>query len=220
MKGLLEIIVPIVTAIITGILGPIIAYYFRKKNRVENEESEGDNQNTSEYSKSKYLIEKRREEIDENIKNKLENIRERIGADRSWIIQFQDGKEEDESIHNLKKFSMVYEDAAQGVSKEKKNFEDLLVSFFIDTVDRIVQEKELIYDTVKDAKNSEIVRIFDQKGNSSMYLFAMETIDDILIGILGVDFVRQEHKITEKEKLFLRKQAYSLAGYLYNREVE
>jgi len=218
MKGLLEIIVPIVTAIITGILGPIIAYYFRKRNRVESEENEEENQD--EYSKSKYLIEKRREEIDENIKNKLENIREEINADRSWIIQFQDGKEQDESIHNLKKFSMVYEDAAQGVSKEKKNFEDLLVSFFIDTVDRIVQEKELIYDTVKDAENSEIVRIFDQKGNSSMYLFAMETIDNILIGILGVDFVREEHKITEKEKQFLRKQAYSLAGYLYNREVD
>lgn len=219
MEGLLRVIIPLITAIITGIVGPIIAYYYRKKRRHKKSTKtpSSDDENLSE---SKYLLEKRKKEIDKNIDEKLNEIRNKLSADRSWIIQFHDGKTKDQSVDSLKKFSMVYESVNQGISSEKKNFENLLVSFFLDTVNKIVKEKELIYDDVDNIENTEIVRIFDQKGNSSMYMFAMETIDDILIGILGVDFVTESHQITEKEKHYLRKQAYSLAGYLYNREVE
>ena len=215
MENFLEIAIPIVVAIITGIVGPLVLYYIKK--------SDNDKESTNPYdSEAKIKNEVKRkikeEEISKKVQKQLKEIRDEVDADRAWIIEFHNGSGELDSLDSLKKLSMVYESVSPGISMESENFENLLISFFIETIKELIEDKELLYENIEIVENYEIVRIFEQKGNSSMYMFAMETIDDLLIGILGVDYVRDQKKITEQQKNYLRMQAYSLAGYLENKK--
>lgn len=220
MESLYQIIIPILTALITGVIGPVILYYLSSEDDDESEDEDSDNNVIT--TESEFRVKERSKKIDSQIKDQLDEIKESLDADRAWIVEFHDKKKKGKhrNIENLKKFSMVYESVSPGVSTEKENFENLLVSFFIETFRKIIREKELFYEDISDIDNEEIRQMFKQKGNSSMYMFAMETIDDILIGILGVDYVREKEKLTEREKMYLRKQAYSLAGYLQNRDFD
>lgn len=215
MDGILEMLIPVIVAIITGVIGPAILLYLRK-NKIQ--ESSTNKDSSSEVDSDKiieeYEKEKRQLEIDQRVQAQLREIREHIGADRSWVIEFHNGGKKVESIDTLKKFSMVYESVGPGISKEKQNFDNLLISFFVQTIQDLIEEKELLYESVETIDNYEVIRIFEQKGNSSMYMFAMETIDDLLVGILGVDFVRIEKSLSEEEIDYLRMQSYSLAGFL------
>lgn len=221
MENIYQIVVPIITAVLTGVVGPLILRYINLNTKSETKQTKDGDKDEMLTTDSDFKIKRRSDKIDTQIKDQLDEIKDVLDADRSWIVEFHDKQDGGQSsVEDLKKFSMVYESVSPGVSEEKKNFENLLVSFFIETFKKIIREKELYYEDVSEVENNEIREMFKQKGNTSMYMFAMETIDDILVGILGVDYTKKRKRLTEREKLYLKKQAYSLAGYLQNRDFD
>lgn len=217
MDNLLELLIPVVAAIVTGIIGPLILFYY--KNKTESDEDVEEQVQTQVSQPRTDVLQKVTTELDKRIQSKLDEIRNNVGADRAWIMEFHNGGAKIESIESLKKFSMVYESIGPGISSEQENFENLLISFFIQTISDLIEDKELLYDSIESVENHEIIRIFEQKGNTSMYMFAMESIDSLLIGILGVDYVRESYDLTEEEKQYLKNQSYSLAGYIENKKL-
>lgn len=205
MDKLLELLVPLIVAIITGIIGPLILYYY-KMNK----------QNSDKEVPKKAVIQKN-VQTNKKIQTRLDDIKNKLGSDRVWIAEFHNGGKLFSNDSSLQKLSITFESVSPGVSAEIRHFSNLLVSFFSSTIEELLKNKCLIYNSIEDTDNYEIVRIFEQKGNSSMYMFSLETIDGYLVGMLGVDFVRDSHKITDAEKNFLRDQASLLAGYIETR---
>ena len=48
-----------------------------------------------------------------------------------------------------------------------------------------------------------------------MHLFSMKDIDNILIGVMGIDYTRDDKELSNEEIQYLNSRASLLAGYTY-----
>jgi hypothetical protein len=199
----------ILTAIITGVLGPFLIWWV--KERYQDEEKENIKKSINEEV-----------QFAQEIQDELESIRKEIEGDRVWIAQFHNGGK----ILNLpreasmKRISVTHEATASGVSKERRKLNDILVSFFSETINILLREEQVCFHSKDENLEPEIRLIIRERANEKMHLFAMRDIDGELIGIMGVDFVSGEKGLTDQEVQYLTVKANLLAGYVIHGQVE
>lgn len=198
----------IIAAIITGVLGPFVIWWLKEKYDDEEDETEDSAEKSSVDQEVKFA---------QNISKELESIREELGADRTWIAQFHNGGKLLNSVRDasMKRVSVTHEVTAAGVSKEQRTFSEVLVSFFSEMIDRLIQNDYVTYKGNQVDVDPEVELLFRQRGTEQMYLFAMRNIDGVLIGILGVDYTAREESLNEQEVQYLKAKASLLAGYIF-----
>jgi hypothetical protein len=200
----------ILTAIITGILGPFIIWWIKEEYGEEKRENEV-NKTISEEVK-----------FAQDINEELGSIRNEIDGDRVWIAQFHNGGK----ILNLprkasmKRISVTHEVTAPGVSKERRKLNDILVSFFSEIINTLIRTDHVVYNDEDDDLEPEIKLIFRERGNEQMHLFAMRDIDGVLIGIMGADFTDKKKYLSQQEVQYLKVKANLLAGYVIHGQVK
>lgn len=196
----------IATAIITGVVGPILLWWIKNHYYTEDEEKE----------------EEKETEKTLEMKAELEEIRKETKADRIWISQFHNGGKFIESVDtaSMKKMSVVYEKTKAGVSKEKDSFSNVMVSFFSEMIQRIIDAGHVEYGGADMDVDPEAELLFRQRGTERMHLFAMKDMEGSLIGIMGVDYTTQDRKLEEDEIQYLTVKANLLAGYIYYMKIE
>jgi len=201
-------ITKILTAVITGVLGPILLWWVK-----ETYSDEDDNPN-----EEKTITEKAK--FDENISKKLESIRQEIGCDRVWIAQFHNGGKllNSGASSSMKKISIIYEVTDKGISKEKSKIDNVLVSFFSKLISKISNLDQIFYDIKNQKIDPEVKLLLRERGTNQMNIFAMKNIDGSLIGIMGVDFIRDHKKLNQEEIQYLKVKANLLAGYIVQGE--
>lgn len=198
----------ILTAIITGILGPFAIWWV--KERYSDENNEGSKSINEEVKFS------------QDIRDELESIRKEVDGGRVWISQFHNGGK----ILNLsrkasmKRISVTHEVTAPGVSRERRKLNDILVSFFSEIIEELLKKEHVCFENKNNKLQPEVEIIFQERGNEKMHLFAMKDIEGVLIGIMGIDFTTTGKKLSEEEIQYLKVKANLLAGYVIHGQVQ
>ena len=198
-------IVRIITAIITGVLGPFIIWWLKEKYEDDEETPSEENRTVTEEV-----------EFTKQISGELRSVREEIGSDRVWVSQFHNGGKILRSGANtsMKKISITHEVTGRAISKEKYKINGILVTFFSNMIKKVIDEEHVSYDCTNDEIDPEVQLLLRERGTKHMDMFAMKNIDGVLIGIMGVDFTTGDEKLSKQEIQYLKVKANLLAGYL------
>lgn len=205
----------VVTAIITGVLGPFFIWWLKEKYSNE-DETVGNSEKEQQRTLNEEI------QFAQNISAELESVRKGLEADRCWIAQFHNGGKFLNSVRDasMKKLSVTHEITAPGVSKEQRTFSDVLVSFFSGMIGNLIKNEHVKYTGDQVDVDPEVKLLFRQRGTEEMHLFAMRNIDGVLIGMLCIDYTTKERGISEEERQYLITKASLLAGYVFYGKVE
>lgn len=168
----------IIVAFITGVVGPTALLFIKSKlDKNKKPDIVSDALKTSEL-----------------IVHKLEDIKEMINCDRIWITQFHNGGHFYPTGKSITKFSMIYELTNSGVSSVQQTLQNIPVNLFSRSLNALA-EGDII--EIPDFKDESIAtfglkHISTDNGCKSSYLFAIKSIDDKFIGVLGIDFVKRK----------------------------
>jgi len=194
--------VEICIAFITGVLGPILIIY--TKNYLD--------------KKNKPDMVEEALQVSELVTNKIDEIREGLKADRVWITQFHNGGHFYPTGKSITKFSVMYESVNTGVQSMQTNFQNIPVHLFSKSMNQLVTADTI---EIADYKDETIATyglkyVAEDTGCKSGYLFAIKTIDDKFIGVLGVDYTKKKVKLDDDVINNIMINASSLGGVLMN----
>ncbi len=197
MENLAEIIV----AFITGVVGPILVIYIKNKlfSHKEKPDMVRDTLRVSEL-----------------VTHKIEQIREEFKSDRVWITQFHNGGNFYPTGKSMAKFSIIYEAVNTGVTSVQNNFHGIPVNLFSKSINELLLNDFIEISDYKD----ETIATFGLKYAAeetqckSGYLFAIKTIDNKFIGVLGLDYTKRKYKLDVESLKHLQVYATSLGGVL------
>ena len=194
--------VEICIAFITGVLGPILIIY--TKNYLD--------------KKNKPDMVEEALKVSELVTNKIDEIREGLKADRVWVTQFHNGGHFYPTGKSITKFSVMYESVNTGVQSMQTNFQNIPVHLFSKSMNQLVAADTI---EIADYKDETIATyglkyVAEDTGCKSGYLFAIKTIDDKFIGVLGVDYTKKKVKLDDDVINNIMINASSLGGVLMN----
>jgi hypothetical protein len=193
--------VSIIVAFITGVLGPILLLFI--KNKLEKKQEKPD-----------MVLETLK--VSELVMTKLDHIKDEFKGDRVWVAQFHNGGNFYPTGKSMAKFSIIYETVSQGATSIQSNFQNIPVNLFSKSINQLL-ENDVI--EIPDFKDESIATyglkyIAEESGCKSGYLFAIHTIDDKFIGILGLDYTKRKTKLDMESINHLLVHATSMGGVL------
>lgn len=190
----------VIVAFITGVLGPILILII--KNLLQR--------------KPKQDMVKETLQVSELINTKIEAIKDEFGADRVWILQFHNGGHFYPTGKSMAKFSFIYETVSPNIHSIQLNFQSIPVNLFSKSINYLLDNDVIeIYDYKDDSIATHGLKyVAEDTGCKSTYLFAIKTIDEKFIGVMGLDFVKRKTKLDENQILHLRNHSASIGGVL------
>jgi hypothetical protein len=197
------IIVALITAGITSIVGPIAVHYAK----------EVVNQNKKKKDPLSESI-----KVNQMITERLEKIREEFGVDRIWLLQFHNGGHFYPTGKSIQKFSMVYELLNPAVVPCQHQFQNIPVSLFSRAINELLEGNSIhIEDTSKDDAQFEgFTSVIISAGVKSTYMFPLFNIKGEFVGIVGVDFVENMKSLDEEKLKDIGLTVSTIGGVLNN----
>jgi hypothetical protein len=194
----------LIGAFLTGIIGPIVVTLI--KEYIEKRKSNRKDP-VAESLKANILVD-----------NKVNEILEEYNADRVWITQFHNGGHFYPTGKSIHKFSMFYETVVLGTASIKDYFQNIPVSLFSKSTNFLLEEEVI---EISDFKDETIVThglkyIADEYGCKSGYLFAVKSIDNKFLGVLGIDYTKKRKVLTPEEISDIRVEVTSIGGVIMN----
>ena len=192
----------LIIAFITGVVSPVIVLLV--KSRLD--------------KKNKPDMVEEALRVSELVTNKIEEIREGAKADRVWITQFHNGGHFYPTGKSITKFSVMYETVNTGVFSIQNNYQNIPVHLFSKSMNQLVTSETIEVPDYKD----ETIATYGLKyaalesGCKSGYLFAIKTIDDKFIGVLGLDYTKRKVNLDDDVINNIMVHASSLGGVLLN----
>lgn len=195
-----EILVPIVVALITGVAGPSIVAFINKRLK-----SKKDPIVDALYHGSL-------------ITHKLEQIQELLDCDRVWVTQFHNGGYFYPTGKSIQKFSIIYELVSLDAHSIQHNFQNIPINLFSKSINYLLEHNSISIPDFKDEScpTYGLKYIAQETGSKSSYGYALKTIDNKFIGVLGIDFTKKKHKLGEDELREVSMYATQIASELNN----
>lgn len=195
-----ELAVALTSSAFTAVIGPIAVHYFKERLA---------------KNKKKDIL---KESLATNtlVSNKLDEIKEQFKADRVWLTQFHNGGNFYPSGKSIQKFSMFYETVNPNIDSLQQNFQNIPVSLFSKSVNHILENNVIAIPDFKDEAIATygLKYIAEENGCKSGYSFAIKTIDNKFIGVLGLDYVKKKTALTDDELNIILVEASSIGGVL------
>lgn len=196
----MESLTPIIIAFITGVLGPVLIILI--KNRLDNR------------SKPDMVTDALK--TGELVTARIDHIREDFKADRVWVTQFHNGGHFYPTGKSIAKFSVIYETVSANTASIQSNFQNIPVNLFTKSMNQLLENDSI---EIPDYKDETIATyglkyVAEESNCKSGYLFAIKTIDDKFIGVLGVDFTKRKTRLDQEDINHLTVHASSLGGAL------
>lgn len=196
-----ELLVAIITAVTTSVVGPIAVHYFKLivERKKKDPLSESINAN-------------------ELVTQKLEEVMQVIGSDRTWLLQFHNGGYFYPTGKSIQKFSMVYELLVPGIAPCQHQLQNIPVSLFSRSINTLNKGLVIsIPDTKLENKQFEgFTSVIPGAKVKSTYLFPIFTIKNEFVGIVGVDFVGKKKNLVEAEIAAIDIELSTIGGVLNN----
>jgi len=193
----------IAVSLITAVFGPIIVNWARLK------------------MEKKDKITPMREALDAStlVDNQLETILDELECDRVWLQQFHNGGHFYPTGKSIQKFSIFYEKTTPDLPHLQHTFQNIPVSLFPRVLSKIYQDNEIAIDDVSTAEDTYgLEYMTTQFGTKSVCMLGLYSLDDHLIGVLGISF-KNSHKLKRDEWILIRQKAgvigTLISEYLY-----
>lgn len=191
----------IIIAFITGVLGPVVILAVK---------------NYLDKNRKKPDMVQETLKVSELVNHKIENIREEYGADRVWVTQFHNGGNFYPTGKSMAKFSVIYEVVNLDVSSIQSNFHNIPVNLFSKSINHLLKNDIISISDFKDDETATygLKYAAEESGSKSSYLFAIKTIEERFIGVLGVDYTKRKTKLDDEDLNHLLVHACSIGGVL------
>lgn len=156
--------------------------------------------------------------IGEKVTIKIDQIREDYAADRVWITQFHNGGHFYPTGKSIAKFSVIYETVSINTPSIQSNFQNIPVNLFTKSTNQLLEQDIIaIPDYFDDAiATFGLKYIAEESGCKSSYLFAIKTIEDKFVGVLGLDYTKHAVDLSQSDINHLAVHASTLGGVLVN----
>ena len=148
-----------------------------------------------------------------NVYAALKYMLQELGADRAYVLQFHNGGHY-YSGRGQQKFSCTHEVVDEGISAEHINSQDHRISTCHSYIKELIEDEKFAYQDILEINDSGFLRMLDHKGVNSIINVPIKTLNGKIIGILGIDFVKEQKEIKDKEFSFMKTQSRIIAGYL------
>lgn len=171
------------------------------------------------YFKTKYDEKKSKEfnydpKLHENVVSALNFIINETQADRAYVMEFHNG-EHYFSGRSQQKLSCTYEVVSEGISVESANVQNVRISNFHSLIKYISREETFICEDVDQYNNDITYKSFlQQKGVKSIFARPVKTLSGRVLGIIVLEYVKENRKWGEDAEEFIKKQATTISGYL------
>ena len=188
-------------AFITGILGPVLIIII--KNRLDKAKHKPD-----------MVTDALR--IGELVTSRIEHIREEFKADRVWITQFHNGGHFYPTGKSIAKFSVIYETVSPNTTSIQTNFQNIPVNLFTRSMNQLLEADVIEIGDYKDETIATygLKYVAEESGCKSGYLFAIKTIDDKFVGVMGIDYTKRKTKLDIESINHLAVHSSSIGGVL------
>lgn len=137
-------------------------------------------------------------------------------ADRAYVLEFHNGGDKF-SGRGQQKFSCTHEITADGISPECDFSQNHRISNYHRYINELVSQDHFVYADIDNIYDKAFHKMLSRKGVKSIYNVPIKTLNNKVIGILGVDYVKENMKFAKSNKeqfLFMRRQARIISGYL------
>jgi hypothetical protein len=190
----------VIVAFLTGVIGPVslmlIKHYLDKKQKPD--------------------MVKDALKVSELVNHRIEQIRDEYNADRVWILQFHNGGHFYPTGKSMAKFSFIYEVVSSYASSIQLNYQNIPVNIFGKSINHLLENDSIdISDFNNDTTDTYGLKVAaESHGCKSVYLFAIKTIDNKFIGVIGLDYTKKKTKLDTSKINELKLHATAIGGVL------
>jgi len=192
-------ITTIAVALITAVIGPAVLEWVRLKF----------NKQPSKESLMKEAI-----DLNELVDYQLDNMMEVLECDRIWIAQFHNGGHFYPTGKSIQKFSLFYEKVSPNTQSIQHIFQNIPVSLFPKALSKLYKDGELGIINSTTHENYDLHSFACDYGTKSFYMLAIDDLDNHFIGVIGIAFNTNEHKLTKEEWIFIRQKVGAIGSLL------
>jgi hypothetical protein len=169
-------------------------------------------------AKSRECVVQRTVDEDSEILDRLDELKNEIGADRISIFSFHNGGEY-YSGRSMQKLSCSYEVVRPGIARHQMRLQHIPVSACLTTVRNLVENKEFhCYDVDLLYPESGCKSYLIDYGVKSTYQYAIFDLNRRVIGILRADFVLDKERLSDDGYDTMKYTAIKLSGYLVSKK--
>lgn len=135
-------------------------------------------------------------------------------ADRAYVFEFHNGSYFSSGMP-MQKFTCTYETVSDGVSSECHNPGEYRMSNYNEYISAMIHERDYVIESVEKMGFDALLKsLLTKKGVKSLYNIPIRTFSGRTIGFLGLDYVKDERVLLEKEVNSLRAAAKLITGYI------
>lgn len=191
MIDYVNVIIPLLIAFITAVAGPILVEWIRVKFRPK---------------PTKTPIQEA-VELNELVDTQLDLIMNELSCNRVWIAQFHNGGHFYPTGKSIQKFSFFYEKVTPNTVSTQHTFQNIPVSLFPKALGKLYKDGELSILSFNGSDEKYDLESFAiEYDTKSIYIVGLYSLDNHLIGIMGISFTENEYKMTKENWIFLRQK--------------
>ena len=194
----MEILIPVVIALITSVLGPVLLEWVKAK---------------VDKKKADPLPESIR--YNEQIEHQLDLMLDELECDQIFIAQFHNGGHFYPTGKSIQKFSIFYEVLNPNIESVKNIYQNIPVSLFNKPLSELYENGEVI---IEDAESTNSYLLNTTTGGKckSIYLLALTDLDGRIIGVMGIHYIEKKHKIVKDEWIYIRQKTGAIGNIMSN----
>jgi len=197
----------ILVALITSVLGPILLVWVRSKF-----------DNTKKIDTLGEAF-----KVNEEVDHQLDIMMDKLKCDRIWIAQFHNGGHFYPTGKSIQKFSFFYEKLTPNTTATQHTFQNIPVSLFPKALGKLYKDVELSVLNFHDNNDKYDLETFHTEYDTkSLYLVGLYSLNNHLIGVMGILFTENEYKLTKENWIFIRQKigviGTLLTDYLHNKK--
>lgn len=149
-----------------------------------------------------------------NVVTALKFMIEETSADRVFVLEFHNG-DQYFSGRGQQKLSCTYEYVNDGISVECQRLQNIRISNFHGLMNSISREETFVCpDTEKYKGDLTFKSLLQSKGVKSLFARPIKTLNGKIIGVLCIEYVKEQRKWSQDSEEFIRKQSRVISGYL------
>ena len=194
----MEILIPVVIALITSVLGPVLLEWVKAK---------------VDKKKADPLPESIR--YNEQIEHQLDLMLDELECDQIFIAQFHNGGHFYPTGKSIQKFSIFYEVLNPNIESVKNIYQNIPVSLFNKPLSELYENGEVI---IEDAESTNSYLLNTTTGGKckSIYLLSLTDLDGRIIGVMGIHYIEKKHKIVKDEWIYIRQKTGAIGNIMSN----
>lgn len=194
----MEILIPVVIALITSVFGPILLEWAKSKFKKKSTDP---------------LPESIR--YNEQIEHQLDIMLDELGCDQIFIAQFHNGGHFYPTGKSIQKFSIFYEVLNPNIESVKNVYQNIPVSLFNKPLSELYENGEVIIEDAE-ASNSYLLNTTTGGKCKSIYLLSLTDLDGRIIGVMGIHYIEKKHRIVKDEWIFIRQKVGAIGNIISN----